>query len=155
MKRGPYKDRKELYIKAVALREEGYGYRTIAKMIGGIVSYTVISKWVKSIPVDKVKSYQLSKAYKDEKNPRNSISDWNTSKGRRNFLISKRGYMCERCNMTEWLGVPIPLELDHVNGNREDNTEENLKVICPNCHALTPTYKGKNIGKANNFKIKK
>ena len=148
MKRGPYKDRKELYLKAVELRMKGYGYRTIAAMIGGTVNYNVISKWVREIPVDKDKSYQLSKNYRAEQNPRDSIDDWTTSKGRRKFLISKRGYKCECCGEAEWLGRPIPLELDHISGNREDNSESNLRVICPNCHALTPTYKGKNIGKS-------
>lgn len=53
---------------------------------------------------------------------------------------------CEMCNRTEWMGSPIPLELDHINGNKHDNRLFNLRVICPNCHATTETYRGKNIG---------
>lgn len=52
--------------------------------------------------------------------------------------------MCEYCLLSEWMGKPIPLELEHVNGNNRDNRLENLKIICPNCHALTPTYRGRN-----------
>jgi hypothetical protein len=52
---------------------------------------------------------------------------------------------CEGCGGEEWKGYPIPLELDHINGNRTDNRLENLRILCPNCHALTPTYRGKNI----------
>jgi hypothetical protein len=51
---------------------------------------------------------------------------------------------CECCGNTEWLGHPISLELEHINGNHNDNRIENLKILCPNCHAQTPTYRGKN-----------
>lgn len=53
--------------------------------------------------------------------------------------------ICEMCSSTEWLGQPISLELDHVNGDKADNRLENLRLLCPNCHALTSTYRGKNI----------
>jgi hypothetical protein len=55
---------------------------------------------------------------------------------------------CEACGRDCWEGRPIPLELDHVNGKRTDNRLENLRLLCPNCHALTPTYRGRNIGRA-------
>ena len=52
----------------------------------------------------------------------------------------------EECDLTSWQGAPVPLELDHVNGRRDDNRLENLRLICPNCHAQTSTYRGRNIG---------
>ena len=52
--------------------------------------------------------------------------------------------ICERCKLPEWQGVPIPLELHHINGNNRDNRLENLQLLCPNCHALTESYRGKN-----------
>lgn len=52
---------------------------------------------------------------------------------------------CEECG---WKKVSedgrIPLELDHINGDRNDNRLENLRVLCPNCHSLKPTHRGRN-----------
>lgn len=53
-------------------------------------------------------------------------------------------HKCCICNLTEWCSQPIPVELDHVNGVNNDHRLENLRLLCPNCHAQTPTYKGKN-----------
>lgn len=47
---------------------------------------------------------------------------------------------CEICGLTTWMGKPLPIELDHINGNNEDNRLENLRILCCNCHAQTPTY---------------
>ena len=54
---------------------------------------------------------------------------------------------CYKCNNTQWNGLPIPLELDHINGINNDNRLENLTILCPNCHAQTATHAGKNIKK--------
>lgn len=54
-------------------------------------------------------------------------------------------HCCSSCSLVNWLGKPIPLELEHINGNSSDNRLENLTMLCPNCHAQTPTYRGKNI----------
>lgn len=50
---------------------------------------------------------------------------------------------CEVCGLTEWQGVPIPLELHHEDGNPYNNNLTNLKMLCPNCHALTEGYRGR------------
>lgn len=71
---------------------------------------------------------------------------------RRRFLIRERGHYCGVCSLAEWMGKPMPVELDHIDGNPENNAKENLRLICPNCHAQTPTYKGRNIGRVLNSK---
>lgn len=55
-------------------------------------------------------------------------------------------YKCECCGNSLWLNQKIPLELHHINGDRHDNRIENLQLLCPNCHALTDNYRGRNIG---------
>ena len=55
-------------------------------------------------------------------------------------------YKCQLCGCDgHWLNTEIALEIDHINGNNKDNRIENLRYLCPNCHATTETYRGKNI----------
>lgn len=63
-------------------------------------------------------------------------------------------HKCYRCGRTKWEGELIPIQIDHINGIHNDNRLENLTILCPNCHALTPTYCGKN-KKRINKKLKK
>lgn len=63
-----------------------------------------------------------------------------TSKAVRNRLKKEIGG-CETCGLTQWNGDPIPLEIDHIDGNNSNNDRSNLRVLCPNCHAQTPTYR--------------
>lgn len=53
-------------------------------------------------------------------------------------------HKCECCGITEWNEKPAPIELDHIDGDRYNNTLNNLRILCPNCHAQTDTYRGKN-----------
>lgn len=55
------------------------------------------------------------------------------------------GYKCAFCGNTGvWRNTQMALELDHINGINNDNRIENLRWLCPNCHAITPTHSGKN-----------
>jgi len=53
-------------------------------------------------------------------------------------------HKCEECKNTEWLGNPIPIETHHLDGDSTNHFIDNLKLLCPNCHAQTDNYKGKN-----------
>ena len=56
-------------------------------------------------------------------------------------------HACSECGITQWRGSALVLELHHVNGDRTDNRVENLRILCPNCHSQTSTYRGRNIGR--------
>lgn len=63
---------------------------------------------------------------------------------RRRILFDEQGGACNHCKLTTWMGKPIPLELEHKDGDRTNNSRKNLELICPNCHSLTPTWRGRN-----------
>lgn len=59
-------------------------------------------------------------------------------------------YECSKCGITDWCGEKLVLHLDHINGDHFDCRIENLRILCPNCHSLTPTYSNnKNYSKSN------
>ena len=59
----------------------------------------------------------------------------------------KMEYKCQKCGISEWLGNPLTLQLDHINGVNNDHRLTNLRFLCPNCHSQTDTYAGKNMGR--------
>jgi len=73
-----------------------------------------------------------------------SNNDSSIRKMLKKYILEKNGHKCSICSNTEWMGKPIPLILDHINGNPEDHKEENLRLVCGNCDMQLPTYKSKN-----------
>lgn len=75
------------------------------------------------------------------------------------YLFEKYKNKCAKCGWNEMNPhtKKIPLEVEHIDGDYKNNKEENLLLLCPNCHSLTPTYKGANRGngrkKRNNMPI--
>lgn len=64
----------------------------------------------------------------------------------RKILLRLRGHRCEQCDLEIWLEQKIPLDVDHIDGNSENNASTNVRLLCKNCHALTPTFGSKNLG---------
>lgn len=66
----------------------------------------------------------------------------------RNYLFKKYDNKCCKCGWcckNESTGL-IPLEVHHIDGNYKNNKEDNLELLCPNCHSITPTFKSLNRG---------
>lgn len=60
-------------------------------------------------------------------------------------LLAEQGGLCAICSMPqEWMGKHLPFEMDHVSGDRSDNSRANVRMVCPNCHRQTPTWGSKN-----------
>ncbi|MFE2354608.1 HNH endonuclease [Streptomyces parvulus] len=64
-----------------------------------------------------------------------------TKRLRRALLLVGVTEECARCGVgPEWLGRPMTLEIDHINGDWSDDRQENLRLLCPNCHSITSTW---------------
>jgi hypothetical protein len=64
----------------------------------------------------------------------------------RKYLLVTRGQRCEICKIETWRDRPVPVVMDHINGDPTDQRILNLRLVCPNCDALLPTFKGRNRG---------
>jgi hypothetical protein len=119
-------------------------------------NYICVRRYVEELGLET--SHWLGKAHNKGKTlpPRRDLKEYlvdnsNYSSNSLRKRLIREGFKegkCESCGITEWNGKPAPLELDHINGIRTDNRLENLRIICPNCHAQTDTYRGKNIAKS-------
>ena len=129
-------------LKKLGLRQAGGNYEQVKKYIKELGLNTKNFKgkaWNRGltgigkpiIPLKKIlkknslfQSFKLKKRLFDEKMKPQHCEECGWDK------VSKDGY--------------LPLELDHINGDRHDNRLENLRILCPNCHSLKPTHRGKN-----------
>lgn len=124
------------------------------KPAGG--NYAQLNKYIKEYKLDIAhfvgQAWAKGKTFKNRRKLKYDIFVENSQYTNTNSLRLKllkyglKEAKCSSCLGTEWLGEPIPLELDHINGVRTDNKLENLRILCPNCHARTSTYRGRNKG---------
>ena len=75
-----------------------------------------------------------------------------TNNYKKTYLLHIHGNQCQKCGITEWNNKPIVMELEHIDGNSDNNSLENLTLLCPNCHSQTPTYKNRNQGNGRHYR---
>lgn len=73
-----------------------------------------------------------------------NCSEMHTRRIAKAYLEEKNGHKCEICGNSEWLGKPILLIADHIDGDPTHNNINNFRLICSNCDATLDTYKNKN-----------
>lgn len=71
-----------------------------------------------------------------------TLHAWDTIR-KYHFII--KNHTCQVCGTQEWNGDKVPLELHHIDGNINNNGDDNLQVLCPNCHAQTHNFRGRNL----------
>jgi len=84
-----------------------------------------------------------------------NYSDYSIRRLIRLYLIYKNGHRCMMCGLSEWMNMPIPLVSDHIDGNTNNKDLNNFRIICNNCDATLPTFKGKNRGNGRKNRYKK
>lgn len=127
------------------LREAGGNYEQVKKYIAELGIETRHFKgrtWNKGLKIKGVPRIPLEKIL--VKN--SSFQSFKLKK--RLFAAKLKPMRCEECGWAKTTADGyLPLELDHINGDRRDNRLENLRILCPNCHSLKPTHRGRNSGK--------
>lgn len=82
------------------------------------------------------------------------INAKSTSRHLKRYLLEKYNEQCALCrwNKKHPTTGNVPLEIDHIDGNAENNTESNLRLLCPNCHSLTITFRNLNMGNGRSWR---
>ena len=103
-------------------------------------NYTNLQRNIDKFQIDT--SHMLGQAHNKGKELK-SFENLIKSKSIKPRLIKEIGHICQKCNNSEWNGLPITLELEHNDGNNRNNSRENLTLLCPNCHSQTPTWRNR------------
>ena len=120
-----------------------YFYRGISMVLRKIGRMPPISKQEVTNYLDKTRDVE---DYTSNKVPMQS--------DKLKIRLINEGYLepvCNMCGISRWLDGEVPLQLDHKDGNKDNNNLKNLRLLCPNCHALTPQYRLKDEFKGETY----
>lgn len=132
-------------LRKIGLKTAGSNYDTVKRKISELnldTSHMTGQAWNQG---EKYRQIKLKQSIEEILVEHSSYTNTNNLRKRLlNEGLKER--KCECCGNSEWLGKPIALELHHVNGIKDDLRIENLQILCPNCHAFTDNYRGRNMG---------
>lgn len=127
----------------LGLNASGNAYSVVQKHIKKYnldTSHFTGMGWLKGQPGPKYTQIPLNEIVELGLHPH-----YNAYKLKNRLLKSKHfEYRCYKCNLKTWNDLPIPLEIEHIDGNSTNHLLSNLTLLCPNCHAQTTTHAGKN-----------
>ena len=134
---------------------KSFCYRDLAKNLGFKIYGSIYKKLNRLISEYDADISHFCKNRKSIEKRRIDISDYLNNKRKikplelKNKLIKAKikEHKCEICNLSLWNKEPIPIQLHHIDGNNQNNSLSNLHILCPNCHAQTNNYCGKNVKK--------
>ena len=134
---------------------EALGYKRTSGAMKSLLKEIILEKGLDISHFNPYKRAHVAQTY----HPMNEILVENSSYtniARLKIRLVNEGilkYECAICgNRGEWLGKPLSLQLDHIDGNHSNHSLQNLRFLCPNCHTQTDTFSGKN-AKYGNRKI--
>lgn len=135
-----------------------YSYRSVIitlKLVPAGGNYAQVSKRIKDLGLSTNhftgSRWNVGKKYHTKTRPKLVellVLGSNVQSHKLKNRLYENGLKQKQCELCGWakesIDGRIPLELDHINGDHSDNRIENLRIICPNCHSLQITHRGKN-----------
>lgn len=133
-----FNDRRRRYNWSAVQRyyDEGNSFRECQAYFG-----FCSASWTKAVRRSEIKPRNLAKGLLVVLTSRSSAAIKKRKLVREGHFFQR----CSACGISDWLGKPLAIQLDHINGNHDDWSLSNLRMLCPNCHSQTQTFAGRNV----------